>query len=170
MGEDTDYLRIIKQAQLGSEDDMSRLTTKARQRVFVYIYRVTLDYHLAQDLAQDTVLEMLKSLKRLKIEKVNSFWSWLYRTALGKIQHHFRYQGNRKFEQKTSIDGAELLDLVPQNYRSGLNTLLQKERSQTVLNVMAQMKAAYRNILTLRCFDGMSYADIATIMDVSEAQ
>ncbi len=170
MGENTDYLGIIKQAQLGSEDDISRLTTEARQRVFVYIYRVTLDYHLTQDLSQDTVLEMIKSLKRLKIENVNSFWSWLYRTALGKIQHHFRYQGNRKIEQKTIADGSELLNLVPQNCRSGLNALLQTERSQVILNVMSQMKVAYRNVLTLRCFDQMSYAQIAAITGTTEAQ
>jgi RNA polymerase sigma factor (sigma-70 family) len=170
MGENTDYLGIIKQAQLGSEDGMSRLTTEARQRVFVYIYRVTLDYHLAQDLSQDTVLEMIKSLKRLKIENVNSFWSWLYRTALGKIQHHFRYQGNRRIEQKTIADGSELLNLVPQNCRSGLNALLQKELSRVVLKVMGQLNAAYRNVLTLRCFDQMSYVDIAAIMGVSEAK
>jgi RNA polymerase sigma factor (sigma-70 family) len=170
MGENAGYLELIKQAQLGSEDSMSRLAEEARGKVFVYIYRVTLDYHLAQDLSQDTVLEMIKSLKRLKIENVNLFWSWLYRTALGKIQHHFRYQGNRRIEQKTIADGLELLNLVPQDRRSGLNALLRKELSQAILKTMGQLNAAYRNVLALRCFDQMSYAQIAAITGGTEMQ
>ena len=170
MGENAGYLELIKQAQLGRQDSMSRLAQEARGKVFVYIYRVTLDYHLAQDLSQDTVLEMIKSLKRLKIENVNLFWSWLYRTALGKIQHHFRYQGNKRIEQKTIVDGLELLNLVPQDCRSGLNSLLRKELSQAVLKAMGQLKVAYRNVLALRCFDQMSYAQIAAITGGTEMQ
>lgn len=170
MGEDTSYLELIKQAQLGRVDSMSRLSEEAKGKICIYIYRVTFDYHLAQDLSQDTVLEMIKSLKRLKIESANSFRSWLYRTALGKIQHHFRHQSNKKIEQKITADRAELLNLVPQDCRSGLNTLLQKELSQVILKAMGQTKAVYRNILTLRCFDEMSYADIAMIMGVSKMQ
>jgi RNA polymerase sigma-70 factor, ECF subfamily len=168
MGENAGYFEIIKQARLGRQDSMSRLAQEARDKVFVYIYRVTLDYHLAQDLSQDTVLEMVKSLKRLKIESTESFWAWLYRTALGKIQHHFRYQGNRRIEQKIISDGSELLNHVPENCRSELNTLLQKELSRVVLKAMGQMKAAHRNVLTLRCFDQMSYAQIAAITGGTE--
>jgi RNA polymerase sigma factor (sigma-70 family) len=168
MGESTGYLELIKQAQLGSRDSMSRLAKEAKERVSVYIYRVTLDYHLAQDLSQDTALEMIKSIKRLKIENVNSFWSWLYRTALGKVQHHFRQQRSKRIEQKIIAKRTELLNLAPQDCRSGLNTLLQKELSQVVLKAMSQLQAMYRNVLTLRCFDEMPYADIAKIMDVSE--
>jgi RNA polymerase sigma-70 factor (ECF subfamily) len=170
MGVDADYLKIIKQAQLGNRDSMSRLAKEARERVFVYTYRVTLDYHLAQDLSQDTALEMFKSLKRLKIESANLLWSWLYRTALGKIQHHFRCQGSRRIEQRTIFDGWELLNLVPQDRRSGLTSLLEKELSQIVLEAMGQMKAAYRNVLTLRCFEQMSYAQITAITGGTEMQ
>ena len=170
MGEKADYFEIIKQAQLGSRDSMSRLAEDARGRVFIYIYRVTLDYHLAQDLSQETMLEMLKSLKRLQVESANLFWSWLYRTALGKIQHHFRYQGSKRIEQRTIFDGQELLNLVPQDRRSGLASLLQKELSQAVLKAVGQLKVVYRNVLTLRCFEQMSYTEIAAITGVSELQ
>ena len=170
MGENADYFEIIKHAQLGSQESMSRLAQQAREKVCIYIYRITLDYHLAQDLSQDTVLEMVKSLKRLKIESPDSFWAWLYRTALGKIQHHFRYQGNKKIEQNIVPDGSELLNHVPENCRSALNTLLQKELSRVVLKAMGQLKSDYRNVLALRCFDQMSYAQIAAITGGTELQ
>jgi RNA polymerase sigma-70 factor (ECF subfamily) len=170
MGENADYLETIKQAQLGSRDSMSRLAEEARGRVFVYIYRVTLDYHLAEELSQETILEMLKSLKRLKIESVNAFWAWLYRTAMGKIQHHFRCQGSRRIEQKTAFSSWELLKNVPKDNKGGLEALLHKELSQMVLKAMGQMKVSYRNVLTLRCFDEMSYAEIASVTGGTEIQ
>jgi RNA polymerase sigma-70 factor (ECF subfamily) len=170
MGENAGYLEIIKEAQLGNRDSMSRLAEEARGKVFVYIYRVTLNYHLAQDLSQETMLEMLKSLKKLRVESTSLFWSWLYRTALGKIQHNFRYQGSKRIEQRTIFDGWELLNLVPQDRRSGLTSLLQKELSQAILKAMGQLKVAYRNVLTLRCFEQMSYAEIATITGGTEMQ
>ncbi len=170
MSENTEYFEVIKQAQLGSRDSLSRLAEEARGRVFVYIYRVTLDYHLSQDLSQEMMLEMLKSLKRLKLESVSSFWSWLYRTALGKVQHHFKYQGNRRIEQRTVFSDWELLKNIPKDNKSGLETLLHKELSQVVLKAMCQMKVAYRNVLTLRCFDEMSYAEIAEVTGGSELQ
>lgn len=168
MSSGTDYLRTIKQAQLGDRDSMSRIAGEARKRVFVYIYRVTLDYHLAQDLSQDTVLEMLKSLKRLEVESAHLLWSWLYRTALGKIQHHFRCQGSRRIEQRTVFDGDELLMHISKDHQSELNALLEKELSQAVLKIMGQMKTAYRNILALRCFDQMSYSEIVRVTGGTE--
>ncbi len=170
MGSDSNYLEIIKQAQLGNRDSMSRIAKEGRSRVFVYIYRVTLDYHLAQDLSQDTVLEMIKSLKRLKIESTNLFWSWLYRTALGKIQHHFRCQGSRRIDQRMVFDGGELLMHIPNDHQNELNALLKEELSQAVLKAMGQMKTTYRNILALRCFDQMSYDDIVRVTGGTEMQ
>ncbi len=170
MGKQTDDLEMIRQARLGNRDSMSRLAETARGKVFVYLYRVTLNYHLAQDLSQETILEMLKSLPRLKIDGASLFWSWLYRTALGKFQHHFRCQGDRRVEQKTVFSDAELLDHIGKDDQSGLEALLRKELSQVVFKAMSGMRIAHRNVLTLRCFNDMSYAQIAAVMGVSEIQ
>lgn len=170
MCSDAEYLEVIKRARLDNRECMSRLAGDVRQKIFVYIYRVTLDYHLAQDLSQETALEMLKSLNRLEIDSTGSFWAWVYRTALGKVQHHFRYQGNRGIERKTIFDGGELLKHVPKDHQSGLNNLLKRELSQAVLKAMGQIKVTYRNVLMLRCFEEMSYAEIVRITGGTEMQ
>jgi hypothetical protein len=51
-----------------------------------------------------------------------------------------------------------------------LNSLLQKELSRVVLKAMGQLKSDYRNVLALRCFDQMSYAQIAAITGGTEMQ
>jgi len=76
-------IRAIRQAQAGNIQSMSAVAEHVRPKVYTYIYRLTLDYHLAQDLTQETVLEMIKALPQLKVPHVNGFWGWIFRTAQG---------------------------------------------------------------------------------------
>ena len=72
MDTNVNYPELISQAQLGDKQSMDRLAELAGARLRAYIYRLTLNYDLAQDLSQDTILEMLKFLNRLK--GPDSFW------------------------------------------------------------------------------------------------
>ena len=85
MDENTGYAELIRQAHLGDQQSMNQLAQLVQGRLFAYIYRLTLNYDLAQDLSQETLLRMVESLKELK--QVEQFWLWLYRTAMGKVQH-----------------------------------------------------------------------------------
>ncbi|GAG24826.1 unnamed protein product, partial [marine sediment metagenome] len=97
-------IQTIHQAQAGNAQSLSAVAEQVRQKVQTYIYRLTLNYHLTQDLTQETVLEMIKSLPKLKVPHIDGFWGWIFRTALGKVQHHFRLQGARRLAQKTTSD------------------------------------------------------------------
>ena len=77
-------IQTIRQAQAGNTQSLSAVAKQVRQKVDTYIYRLTLDYHLTQDLTQETVLEMIKALPQLEVPHVNGFWGWIFRTALGK--------------------------------------------------------------------------------------
>jgi DNA-directed RNA polymerase specialized sigma24 family protein len=76
-------IQTIRQAQAGNKQSLSAVAEQVRQKVYTYIYRLTLDYHLTQDLTQETVLEMIKALPQLEVPHVNGFWGWIFRTAIG---------------------------------------------------------------------------------------
>jgi RNA polymerase sigma factor (sigma-70 family) len=124
---------------------------------------MTLDHHLAEDLTQETMLGLIQSLKQLEIRSIKSFWAWVYRTAVGKLQHHNRIQGNKRIERKTSQDVMALYETVSADL-GPLHHLMKKESIAIVLAAMCSLKAEYRGVLSLRCIDGMSYAQIASIM------
>jgi RNA polymerase sigma-70 factor (ECF subfamily) len=94
MSNNINYIELVKQAQLGCQESMSRLTKVAEKSLCAYIYRLTLNYDLTEDLLQETLLEMVKSLKNLKFERANQFWAWLYRTALGDQRQSFLPSGD----------------------------------------------------------------------------
>ena len=159
----------IRQAQAGDQQSLSAASEQVRHRVYTYIYRLTLDYHLTQDLTQETVLDMVKSLPQLELPHVNGFWAWIFRTALGKVQHHFRPQGARRLAQKTTSDVAAL-EAQSARLDSAMNAVIRKEVRNAVMDAMEAIKLAYRNILVLRCFDNLPYSQIAVILGGSELQ
>ena len=162
-------IQMVRQAQAGNMQSLSMVAEQVRQKVYTYIYRLTLDYHLTQDLTQETVLEMIKALPKLKVPHVNGFWGWIFRTALGKVQHHFRPQGARRLAQRTTSDDY-VLESQASDDSSPVKTLVSEEIRKAVLGAMQAIKFQYRNILVLRCFENLSYGQIAGIMGGSEVK
>jgi RNA polymerase sigma-70 factor (ECF subfamily) len=160
-------IQTIRKAQAGNMQSMSAVAEQVRQKVYTYIYRLTLDYHLTQDLTQETVLEMIKALPKLKVPHVNGFWGWIFRTALGKVQHHFRLQGARRLAKNTTSDNS-VLESQASDDNNPMNALVSEEIRKTVLDAMQAIKIKYRNILVLRCFENLSYGQIAGITGGSE--
>ena len=160
-------IQTIRQAQAGNPQSLSAVAEQVRKKVYTYIYRLTLDYHLTQDLTQETALEMIKSLSQLEVPHVNGFWGWIFRTALGKVQHHFRLQGARRLARKTTSDDS-VLESQARDDNNPMNALVSEEIRKTVLGAMQAIKIKYRNILVLRCFENLSYGQIAGITGGSE--
>jgi len=167
MDNDVNYAELVEQAQLGNQESMNRLAELVEGRLFAYIYRLTLNYDLTQDLLQETLLGMVKSLNELRDS--NRFWAWLFRTALGKVQHHFREQ-RKQISQMSTLNKKRLLKRIPKDFDDGLNSLIRKELSDTILEAMTELRLRHRSVLALRCFEQMPYSEIAPLMNCTELQ
>jgi RNA polymerase sigma factor (sigma-70 family) len=169
MSGSVNYVELLGKAQLGDGESMSRLTRLVEERLFAYILRLTLNNDLAQDLSQDTLLTMVKSLKRLKFEHEEQFLSWLFQTAWGKVHSHFRNQQQEKSRQMSAVDREQFLSKCTSgDHCDGLQALMRKELSATIFEAMAKLRDRQRNVLVLRCFEQMPYSEIASIMNCSE--
>jgi RNA polymerase sigma factor (sigma-70 family) len=169
MSGSVNYVELFGKAQLGDGESMSRLARLVEERLFAYILRLTLNNDLAQDLSQETLLTMVKSLKRLKFEHEEQFLSWLFQTAWGKVHSHFRNQQQEKSRQMSAVDREQFLSKCTSgNHRDGLQALMRKELSATIFEAMAKLRDGHRNVLVLRCFEQMPYSEIASIMNCSE--
>lgn len=166
MTSDASFVEWVRQAQLGDQESIERLAEMARQRLAPYIYRLTLNPDLTEDLLQETLLKMVESLKGLR--QPDAFWHWLFRTALGVTQHHYR---DRAREQKMEFSAQNLTrmrEIADGDHDDGLNSAMRRELSEAVLESVAQLRLTYRSVLTLRCYEQMPYAEIASIMGCKE--
>ncbi len=166
LSENVDYPELVVQAQLDSRQSMERLAELVKDKLFAYIYRLTLDYDLTQDLLQETLLDMVESLKQLK--QPDRFWPWLFRAAWGKVQHHFREQQHERIIQMSALEKERLLRRALQSRDNSLNDLIRKELSEAVCEAMGRLKLEQRNILSLRCFEQMSFSEIAEFTGCKE--
>jgi len=170
MALDKDLSVLLAKAQQGDRESLDSLTARARDKVNVYLYRMTLDYHLAQDLTQDTVLMLMKSLKQLEPGSNASLWAWVYRSALGQLQHHQRMQGQRRVDRNTVVDHDKLTQLVDRSQDSAIIKAQRREMMEVVTQALNTLKLTYRSVLCLRCFDQLSYAEIAAVTGGTELQ
>ena len=157
---------LIHQAQVGNKDSIDRLAKLVKERLFAYIYRLTLDGNLTQDILQETILFMIQSINNL--ERVDGFWHWIYRTALGKVQHHYRDVKRRRTVELSEDERLYISHRASTDYNDGLTELLRKELSSAVFSGMKRLNLKHRNVLILRCFENMEYAEIATVLNCSE--
>jgi RNA polymerase sigma factor (sigma-70 family) len=157
---------LVYEAQLGNKGGIERLTELARERLFPYIYRLTLDYNLSQDILQETILFMLQSIN--KLEQVEHFWHWLFRMALGKVQHHYRQVSRARTAEISEAQRMRINYIASANYNDGLSEILRKELSDAIFTAMTRLSVKYRNIIVLRCYENLEYSEIAQMMNMSE--
>ncbi len=168
MAQDQTWTKLVRQAQKGHKEDLNKLAREAKGRLCAYIYRVTLNYDLTEDISQEVLLQMFKSLNQLK--SVKSFWPWLYRIAQNKIQEHYKVKHKKSPAFGEAFYKNFTLQRSKYHQKDGLRQLLKKELSKKVVVAMKQLKQQYRAVLSLRCFEQLSYSEIAVAMDCSEVR
>ncbi len=166
MDMENDFDQWVRQAQLGDRVSLDRLAEGARQRLYAYIYRLTMNHDLAQDLLQETLLKMIENIKEL--EHPERFWSWLFRTALGVVQHHYRDLSREQAIEFSTVSRKRLSQYLSEDGDDGLNRAIRKELSETIVDAMARLRLTHRNVLMLRCFEEMSFAEIGEVMGCKE--
>jgi len=160
-----EFLDLVRLAQQGDEEGLNNLARQIEGRLYAYIYRVTLDENLANDLLQETLLELVKSISKLR--NVERFWPWLYKVAQSKIWQHYR---GMKANKETRTPAYEDEQIADEKQGGGLVAAMKDELAGTVMAAMKELGGSERAVLSLRCFDNMSYSDVALAMDCSEVR
>jgi RNA polymerase sigma-70 factor (ECF subfamily) len=157
-----DDLELVRKAQLGDRDSLTHLAETARVRLYEYVLRLTLTEDLAQDIVQETILEMLRLLGKLR--KADRFWAWLYGIAFNKVRGHYGKQWRHKTHPLPEGD-LEAPGRADNDVLAGIVT---EELKQIVLRSIQALEPRHRAVLTMRCYDHLSYAQIGRLMGCSE--
>ena len=156
------YIELVKQAQLGDEKCMNRLAKLARERLRVYVHRLVLADDLTQDILQETILEMFRSVG--KLERVDRFWPWLFRIAGNKVNRHYKQERHRR-----TVSLSEIGYKGEHNDRQeDVAAMISKELRQSVITAMRKLKPQQQNVLFLRCYEELKYSEIAEAIGCSK--
>lgn len=162
--EEKELSELVCRAQDGEREAVARLSELAAERLSPYIHRLTLNYDVAQDILQETLLHIVKSLNDLK--EPERFWSWIFRTAWGKVQHYFRDRSKEK--SIMALEFREGWKRCEDSNLTGYDYVIRKELSQIVVQVVSRLSINHRTVLVLRCYENMSYSQIAEVLNCKE--
>ena len=162
MHEKSDSIELVRQARLGDRKSLEDLAKAVRGRLYAYVYRIVLRDDLAQDIVQETMLEMFKLIGNL--EKEDKFWPWLRGIAFNKIRRHYAKEHRHRTVPISTLpqQGSK------QHTHQGLANLVSDELKQLVLRSMQKLKPRHRKVLTMRCYEEMQYSEIAELMGTTE--
>lgn len=153
---------LIRRAQQGDRQCLEQLAGQVRERLRTYVYRLTQRDDLAQEIVQETLLEMCKVLG--KLNNNDRFWPWLYGIAVNKLRRHYRTEQTQK---KLAISSAKRNSRL-KDRQDGLENLVGEELKQIVSGAMKKLRTRHKAVLIMRCYDGMTHSEIAESLGCSE--
>lgn len=135
---------------------VDELYARFYQRVLRYAQKILQDRYLAQDVAQETFLKAHVSLHTLR--NGHSLESWLFAIARNETRNVLR-----KSRGRGGVDPEDVpSDTTP------IDEIVWAETTRIVRETIDAMKPEYREVLVLREYELMTYAEIATIIGESE--
>lgn len=140
------------------ETQFGALYTEYVQPIYRFVYRRTLDRMLAEDLTSTTFLKALEKIRTYDSAK-GPFVAWLYRIARNTVTDHYR-------TRRVHANIEDVWDLASDDDpTAGVDTQLASKELRAAL---AKLPADKREIVLLRVWEGLSYAEIAAITGKSE--
>lgn len=140
----------------GGEGALADLYERYARRVHRYAIRMTGDEDAAQDVVQETFLRVQTSLHTLRNEE--SLEAWLFRIARNQV-----FTMLRQTRSGGGVDPEEL-----QGEGTPLEELIRGETAGIVRRMVAALKPEFREVIVLREYEELSYAEIASIIGESE--
>jgi RNA polymerase sigma-70 factor (ECF subfamily) len=164
---DFDLIRAINS---GQTDKFHDLVKRYEQKLYNFSLRMCRDHSDAEDMIQETFLNVFRYLKDFRYE--TKFKNWLYKVAASTC---IKKRRKSKFapEKELSLDDflpaneTEVPDHVPDWALMPLDKLLNQELSSTINQEILSLPKKYRLVIVLRDIEGFSTAETAQILNLS---
>jgi RNA polymerase sigma-70 factor (ECF subfamily) len=157
--------QLVERVQAGDKRAFDMLVLKYQPKILGLVSRYVKDSHEVQDVAQEAFIKAFRALPRFRGD--SAFYTWLYRIAINTAKNHLVSRSRRPPGSDVDVEDAEYYDSgdalrVQENPE---NQLFRAELAAVVNAAIGELPDDLRAAVTLREFDGLSYEDIAEIMD-----
>jgi RNA polymerase sigma-70 factor (ECF subfamily) len=161
---DTDR-QLVEKVQAGDKRAFDLLVLKYQPRILGLVARYVKDSHEVQDVAQEAFIKAYRALPRFRGD--SAFYTWLYRIAINTAKNHLVARGRRPPGVDIDVEDAEHYETggALREAENPENHLFSEELGRVVKRAIGNLPDDLRTAVTLREFDGLSYEDIAEIMD-----
>ena len=158
--------QLVERAQRGDKRAFELLVEKYQRKLARLVSRLVRDPGEAEDVTQEAFVKAYRALPAFRGD--SAFYTWLYRIGINTAKNYLVAMGRRaptstevEAEEAEGYEGGELL----RDINTPESLLLSKEIAGTVNAAMEALPEELRSASQLRELEGMSYEEIAKLMD-----
>jgi RNA polymerase sigma factor (sigma-70 family) len=154
---DEKIMLLVKEGQVS---ELTELFERYHVRLYNFFLRLTLDGPLSEDLTQNLFYRIIRYRQSFEPSNGN-FRSWMYRMARNIYADHLRQEGRSPARRGEPEEAAERAAAPEAGYT--------EEHYEKLDLALAQLSPEQREILVLSRYQGLKYAEISQIKDLSVA-
>ena len=162
----SDDVVLIQRILNGDQNAFASLVRKYQQQIHTFAWRKTGDFQIAEDIVQETFLQVYQKLDTL--EDPTQFTRWLHRIAHRRCIAWLR----KNRIQTEPLEETDISEIEVEAYSRYVATEQAKTtadaRRDLVEKLLAKLKERDREVITLHYFEEMSSPEIGTFLSVSE--
>ncbi len=158
--------QLVERAQRGDKHAFELLVAKYQRKLARLLSRFIRDAAEVEDVSQEAFIKAYRALPTFRGE--SAFYTWLYRIGINTAKNYLVAQGRRAptvtvfdNEEAEGFEGGDEL----RDINTPENALMSKQIAQTVNSAVDELPEELRTAITLREIEGLSYEDIAQVMN-----
>ena len=153
----------------GDEAAYETLIERFEHPIYNLVSRLTNDPGDAPDVVQEVFLKVFRNVQSFRGQ--SSLKTWIYRIAVNESRNHRRWFGRHR-GQEVALEPARgeahnFLDWLPDPARSPMELAIDHEQETLIEAALGEINPHYRAALVLRELEGLSYDEIAEILETS---
>ena len=165
MAENATDNELIERIKNGDKAACDLLVLKYQQRIINLVSRFVRNHSDALDVTQETFIKAYRALPNFRGD--SAFYTWLYRIAVNTAKNHLAVQARRPAESEHDIAEIEQIEgnSALKEHATPENLLQKDELQATIIRTIENLPDDLRSAITLREVEGLSYEEIATVME-----
>ena len=155
---------LVEKVQQGDKKAFNLLVARYQNKIAGLLTRYISPNDIP-DVAQESFIKAYRSIDSFRGD--SAFYTWLYRIAVNTAKNYLMSQGRRPPSEDILAEDAESYEVGTQ-LRDGdtpENQMLSKELERVVFDAIHNLPEDLKTAITLRELEGLSYEEIAEIMD-----
>ena len=163
-----DDVKLIQRVLSGDDTAFAELVEKYQKQVHALVWRKIGDFHIAEEITQDTFLKAYKQLTTLK--EPQRFVGWLYVIAANRCSSWLRKKRlwTQSLEHLEQTDKEQLEKAAYSEYVAEENKRISGQAQRDVVKkLLAKLGESERTVMTLHYFGEMSCTEIGAFLGVS---
>ena len=157
---------LVERAQTGDRHAFDQLVSKYQRKLGRLLSRFIRDSAEIEDVTQEAFVKAYRALPSFRGD--SAFYTWLYRIGINTAKNYLVAQG-RRAPTSTQFDSEEAETFESADQLRDINTpeslLMSKQIGETVNSAIDALPEELRRAIVLREIDGLSYEEIAEMMD-----